>query len=93
MVRVFAQIRSKPECTEALRGILQKLVQTSRAEAGVLTYELFESEDGTFLFREEYADAGALEKHKNARHVAVAFGRAAPLTDGELSLWVVEPVL
>jgi quinol monooxygenase YgiN len=94
MVRVFARAKSKPGHADALRAVLQKLVQASCAEDGVLVYELFETaERGEFFFREEYADSEAFERHRTSRHVRVAVGRAASMMDGELTLWFVEPVL
>jgi len=92
MVRVFARAKSKPGDVDALRDVLRKLVAASRAEEGVVTYDLFESADGTFLFREEYADDAAFEKHKTSRHIAVGVGRATPLMDGLLDVWVVKAV-
>ena len=93
MVRVFAKARSKAGCEDALRSILQKLMRASRTETGVLTYEVFESKDpGQFLFREEYAGPGEFETHKRSRHLQVAVARAAPLMDGPLVLWIVEPL-
>ena len=93
MVHVFAKATSKPGCEHQLRSILEKLVQASRAEAGVLTYELFQTiESGEFLFREEYTDQDSFERHRNSRHVLVAVARAQPFMAEPLSLWVVEPV-
>lgn len=93
MVRVFAKAKSKAGCEDALRAILQKLMKSRRTEAGVLTYDVFESkEQGEFLFREEYAGAEEFEAHKRSRHLQVAVARAAPFMDGPLALWIVEPV-
>lgn len=93
MVHVFAKAKSKPGCEHQLRPILEKLVHASRAEAGVLTYELFQTpEAGEFLFREEYTDQESFEQHRKSRHVQVAVARAQPFMAEPLSLWVVEPV-
>ena len=93
MVHVFAKATSKPGCEHQLRSILEKLVQASRAEAGVLTYELYQTvEAGEFLFREEYTDQESFERHRKSRHVQVAVARARPFMAEPLSLWVVDPV-
>jgi quinol monooxygenase YgiN len=93
MLRVFAKAKSKPGCADQLRPILQRLVKASQSEAGVLTYELFETkEQGEFLFREEYSGSEQFEAHRRSRHVQVAVARAAPLMEGTLALWIVEPV-
>lgn len=93
MVRVFARAKSKTGCEQDLRVILEKLVKASRAESGVLTYELFESvEHGDFIFREEYSDLESFEQHRKSRHVQVAVARALPLMEEPLTLWVVKPI-
>ena len=90
---VYARAKSKPGHEEKLRGILRELVQASRAESGVLAYELFETkEGGEFLFHEEYADENAFESHRASQHIATAVRRAFPIMDGGLTLWFVEPV-
>jgi quinol monooxygenase YgiN len=92
MLRVFAKAKTKDGCADQLRPILQRLVKASRSEAGVLTYELFETRTGEFLFCEEYAGLEEFEAHKHSRHVQVAVARATSLMDGALELWVVRPV-
>ena len=94
MGHVFAKATSKPGCEHQLRSLLEKLVQASRVEAGVLAYELFQTvETGEFLFREEYTDQESFEQHRKSRHVQVAVARAQPFMAEPLSLWVVEPVI
>ena len=94
MIYVFARARSKPDCAQQLRPILEKLVQASRLEPGVLTYELFETvEQGEFLFREEYTDQDSFERHRKSRHIQVAVARAQPFMAEPLALWIVEPVV
>ena len=92
MLRVFARAKSRPDCRDALCSILQRLMIASRREPGVLAYEVFETPQGEFLFREEYDTAEAFEVHKRSRHVQVAFARAASLMEGELELWEVAPI-
>ena len=93
MVRVFARAKSKPGHVNELRLVLQKLVRASRAESGVRTYDLFETDEGgEFLFREEYVGKEEFDAHKASRHVRVAVSRAAPLMDGDLTLWIVHEV-
>lgn len=92
-VRVFARAKSKPGQEQALRALLLELVKASRTEDGVKFYELFETTDGgEFLFNEEYADVDGFEAHKSSDHFKEGFAAMQPLLDGELSIWVVDPV-
>jgi quinol monooxygenase YgiN len=92
-VRVFARAKAKAGKEMEVREILLGLVKASRAEDGVVFYELFETTDGgEFLFSEEYADAEGFEAHKSSDHFKQAGGAVQPLLDGELSIWVVDPV-
>lgn len=92
MIHVFARAKSKHGCAEQLRPILQRLAKASRSEAGVLTYELYETgKQGEFVFREEYVGREEFESHKKSRHVKVAVARAAPYMESALELWVVKP--
>jgi quinol monooxygenase YgiN len=80
-VRVFARAKAKAGKEMEVREILLGLVKASRAEDGVVFYELF-----------EYADAEGFEAHKSSDHFKQAGGAVQPLLDGELSIWVVDPV-
>jgi quinol monooxygenase YgiN len=92
-VRVFAKAKSKAGREQEMREQLLELVKASRIEDGVVFYELFETTDGgEFLFSEEYADSTAFEAHKSSEHFKEAFAAMQPLLDGELSIWVVDPV-
>lgn len=92
-VRVFAQLKSKDGKEQAMREVLLELVKASRAEDGVDFYELFETTDGgEFFFSEQYASKEDFETHKSSDHFKAALAAAEPLKDGELSVWVVDPV-
>ena len=55
----------------ALRNLLDHMVVPSRAEAGCLGYDLYESpESGQFVLLERYRDPGALHEHRSSRHYA-----------------------
>ncbi len=93
MLHVFARAKSKPGHEDELREVLRALARDSRQEPGVLLYELFETnERGEFLFREQYVDEAAFEAHKRSRHIRRTVVQATPLLDGNMSLWVVDPV-
>ena len=92
-VRVFARVKSKAGREQELREQLLELVKASRAEEGVDFYELYETtEGGEFLFSEQYAGQEEFEAHKGSDHFRKAGAAMQPLLDGELTIWVVDPV-
>ena len=92
-VRVFAQVKAKAGKEQNLREQLLELVKASRTEEGIMLYELFETTDGgEFLFSEEFAGHEEFEAHKSSEHFKKAMVTMQPLLDGELTVWVVDPV-
>jgi quinol monooxygenase YgiN len=92
-VRVFAHAKSKAGREQEMREHLLGLVKASREEDGVAFYELHETTDGgEFLFSEQYAGQEEFERHKDSDHFKEAGKAIAPLLDGELTIWVVDPV-
>lgn len=53
-----------------LQENLHKLVQASQAEAGNISYELYqdENEPHTFIFQEIWQDSSIFDLHKNTAH-------------------------
>ncbi|WP_158615438.1 putative quinol monooxygenase [Acidipila sp. EB88] len=92
-VRVFAKAKAKAGKEQQLREVLLELVKKSRVEDGTDFYELFETTDGgEFLFSEQYASQEEFEAHKSSDHFKAAGEAAESLLDGELVIWVVDPV-
>lgn len=59
-----------PDDGERAEAILRELRDASRAEAGVITFEIARSTDkpNTFALYEEYQDRAALEAHGKTEH-------------------------
>lgn len=92
-VRVFARARATAGKEQKLREVLLELVKASRIEEGIIFYELFETTDGgEFLFNEEYAGQSEFELHTSSDHFKQAGEAMESLLDGELAIWVVDPV-
>ncbi len=92
-VRVFARAKAKAGKEQELREQLLELVKASRTEDGVMLYELFETTDGgEFFFSEEYAGPEEFEQHKSSDHFEAAGKAIGSILDGELAIWVVDPV-
>jgi quinol monooxygenase YgiN len=77
-VKVVAFIIVKPGQDEAFVAAAQPCIAASRAEAGVLRYDLWQEVDGErrFVFDELYADDEAVQAHMASDHFK-AFGLAA----------------
>ena len=87
-VRVFAKIESKAGNEEAIRAAMAQLVAASRAESGVLVYELYETVDGgVYLVNEEYKDQASFDAHMASEHFKEAARLLTPLIAGGLSIW------
>ncbi len=92
-VRVFAYAKAIDGKEEAVREQFLELVKASRAEEGAELYELFESTDGgEFLVNEQYAGLEDFEQHKTSDHFRNAMTALKPLLDGDIKIWVVDPV-
>ena len=92
-VRVFARAKAKAGKEQDMREQWLELVKATRTEDGVELYELFETTDGgEFLFSEQYAGHEEFEQHKSSDHFKQAMSAIQPLMDGELTIWVVDPV-
>ena len=92
-VRVFAHVKAKTGREQELREHLLELVKASRSEDGVDVYDLHETTDGgEFLFSELYAGQYEFERHKDSEHFKKAGKAIEPLLDGDLTIWVVDPV-
>jgi quinol monooxygenase YgiN len=76
-VKVIALVAVKPGGEEAFLTAANTCVAASRAEAGVLYYDLWREagEEGRFVFNELYVDDAAVQQHMASDHFE-AFGSA-----------------
>jgi quinol monooxygenase YgiN len=84
-IHVIARLVAKPEHRAEVEQALVPLVAGSRAEPGNRQYDLFVAADGAPVFHvvETYADAAALQAHRDSAHyrafrAAIADALAAP---------------
>jgi quinol monooxygenase YgiN len=77
-VKVIAFVTAKPGHDEAFVDAARTCLTASRAEAGVLGYDLWREVDGErrFVFNELYVDDAAFQAHMASDHFK-AFGMAA----------------
>ena len=76
-VKVVALVSVKPGQDDAFIAAAQICIAASRAEQGVLHYELWQENDGErrFVFNELYADDATVRQHMASDHFK-AFGLA-----------------
>ena len=77
-VKVVALVTVKPGQDDAFIAAAQTCVAASRAEAGVIRYDLWQEQEGEgrFVFDELYVDDAAVRAHMASDHFK-SFGIAA----------------
>ncbi len=82
-VRVIARAVAREGKAEELRNLLRGMVAPTRAEAGCIYYELFESNlPGLFYFNELWESQRHLDAHAASRHFTEIFGKSKALMQG-----------
>ncbi|CAM3164839.1 ABM domain-containing protein [Sphingomonas antarctica] len=78
LVKVVAFVQVKPGQEDAFVEAAGPCITASRAESGVLEYDLWREVDGEqrFVFNELYVDDAAVQTHMTSDHFK-AFGAAA----------------
>jgi len=74
---ISAQVFIKPEKVDAFLALTEDLIEKSRAEAGCISYSLYQDpHDRTkFLFFEEWKNQAAVDYHFSTEHF-INFGKA-----------------
>lgn len=78
---VIARWRAKPGEEEAVARALAQLIPLSRAEPGVLAYQVHRDpeDERLFVIYERYVDAAAYDAHLESEHIErLGFGDAIP---------------
>lgn len=81
MVHIMARIVARPDAAEALKKLLQALVEPSRNEPGCVAYTLFQRRDMTHEFQtvEQWRTQADADAHMLTPHVRSAIAAAVPL--------------
>ncbi|MBU7582180.1 MAG: antibiotic biosynthesis monooxygenase [Nostoc sp. TH1S01] len=76
-LRVVARLIALPDKVEELKTLLLELIEPTRQEAGVVSYELLQnqSDPTDFTFVEEWTSAEALDTHLSSPHLQAALGK------------------
>ena len=79
-VRVIARAVARDGKAEELKTLLRGLIAPTRAEAGCIYYELFESNlPGLLYFNELWESQAHLDAHVASSHFTEIFGKAKAL--------------
>jgi quinol monooxygenase YgiN len=79
-VRVIARAVARDGKAEELKALLRGLIAPTRAEAGCIYYELFESNlPGLLYFNELWESQAHLDAHVASSHFTEIFGKAKAL--------------
>ena len=96
---VIARWRARPGEEAAVAALLAEIVPLSRAEAGMVTYQVHRdpSDPRVFTIYERYRDAAAYDAHLQSEHMQrLGFGDAVPRLEDRtrefLETWEPEPL-
>jgi quinol monooxygenase YgiN len=83
-LNVVAVLKAKPGSEAVLQQALTSLVEPTRAEAGCISYELYQStvDVTTFITVERWQSPSDLDAHMQTPHIAQALAAAADAFDG-----------
>ena len=88
-----AVITAKTGSEEVVGDALRALVEPTRAEAGCVSYDLFESaaSPGTFVTIERWRGQADLDAHMQTPHIAAALAAAGDHMDGPPAIHPLTP--
>jgi len=80
-VRVVATITALPDKAEELKAVLLGLITPTRAEAGCISYQLFQNnaDAADFVFVEEWTSDAAIDAHMTTTHLQDTLARTQGL--------------
>jgi quinol monooxygenase YgiN len=86
LLTVVATMRACPGQEEAMREVLQSLVEPTRTHHGMVEYGLYRGteDDGLFCFYEAWADDAALDAHLATPPLLALGGQLEGILDGEI---------
>ena len=93
-INVTAVLKSKKECTEKVKGLLEKLVESSRKEIGCLQYDLHQSIENPniFIFHEIWQNKEIFNLHNAQQYVKDFFEIYSGLLEEEVEVFFTDKV-
>ena len=91
-VTIIARAKVKPGLEEEMERALRTNAETSRCEAGCVSYNVLRGDDGTFMTVERWESRAAADSHMTTPHVQTLLQTIAPLLDGPPDISVMREV-
>ena len=94
MIKVMATLIARHDKIEETKAALGSLVAPTRAEAGCISYELFQadSDPTEFVTIEEWTDQAAIDGHMASDHIAAALAAAPEILAADPKITNYTPV-
>lgn len=82
-IKIMAILTARPGKVDALKALLDTMVEASRAEPGNLRYDLWQDQAApdSFVLDELYTDAAAVAAHRATPHFQAYLGKINDLAD------------
>ncbi len=95
MIKITALCKVKEDCREAFLATAKILVDASRAEAGCISYGLYEDADdcAELIFIEEWASDEAIEEHCDSEHFQTAIPLLSDCCSEAMELRICKPLI
>ena len=80
---VVATVIAKPDCIEAVKTELNKLIEPTRNEEGCINYDLHQSKDdpAVFIFHENWDSEAHLDVHLETEHIKACQAALESITE------------
>jgi len=87
-VRVVVKVVARADAADAMKAIVLKLADRSRAEGGCISYEALQDQSAPerFVLVEEWSSTEALDAHNRTSHFHEAVAAAGPLLAAPLEV-------
>jgi quinol monooxygenase YgiN len=91
-VIVIASAKAQPGREEEIERALCENAETSRGEAGCVSYTVLRGDDGSFRTVERWRSHLDFDQHMSTPHVQTLLGTIVPLLDGPPDIKVMKEV-
>lgn len=91
-VTVIARAKVKPGAEEEMERALRANAETSRCEAGCISYSVLRGDDGAFMTVERWRSRSDADTHMTTPHVQTLLHAIAPLLAGPPEISVMREV-
>lgn len=91
-VTVIARAKVKPGSEEEMERALRTNAETSRCEAGCISYSILRGDDGAFMTVERWRSRSDADTHMTTPHVQTLLHTIAPLLAGPPEISVMREV-